>query len=98
MDSIVKVKRVFRNEPNELTNVPGDKKSSRAIVDLRTVSDYEEYKGDLAETGKAYTLVLVEFQMVSEYKIIEEDFDKFHALYLGYRKYIESKEGITKLN
>jgi len=98
MDSIVKVKRVFRNEVNELINAKGERKTSRAIVDLRTVSDYEEYKGDLAEAGKSYTLILVEFQMVSEYKIIEEDFDKFHSLYCNYRKYIESKEGITKLN
>jgi hypothetical protein len=98
MDSIVKVKRVFRNEANELTNRPGEKKSSKAIIDLRTVSDYEEYKGDLSEEGKSYTLVLVEFQMVSEYKIIEEAFERFHLLYLNYRRYIESKEGITKLN
>jgi hypothetical protein len=98
MDSIVKVKRVFRNEANELTNRPGEKKSSKAIIDLRTVSDYEEYKGDLAEDGKLYTLVLVEFQMVSEYKIIEEDFERFHDTYCKFRKYIEIKEGIIKHN
>lgn len=98
MDSIVKVRRVFRNEANELTNKLGEKKSSKAVIDLKTVSDYEEYKGDLAEDGKLYTLVLVEFQMVSEYKIIEEDFEKFHLLYSKFRKYIESKEGITNLN
>lgn len=98
MDSIVKVKRVFRNETNELTNQKGEKKFSKAVIDLRTVSDYEEYKGDLAVEGKSYTLVLVEFQMVSEYKVIEEDFEKFHETYCKFRKYIETKEGIIKHN
>lgn len=98
MESIVKVIRIFRNEPDNITGKPGEPRKSRGVVDLRSVSDYEEYKGELCEAGKDYTLILTEFNMVTEYKIIEMGFDKFHDMYCKYRKFMESKEGFLKMN
>lgn len=96
MDSIVKVKRIFRNE-NDLTG-KGETKRVDSIIDLSVVSDCEEYGGELGKPDVKYTIVLCEYELTTEYKIIEMEFNKFCEIYMAYRKYAESKVGITKLN
>lgn len=86
VESILKVKRIFK-ETNDLTN-QGRIYEVDSMIDFDYLSDYEEYKGDLAQEGKHYSIVLMEYNLTNEYKIIEMKFDDLHKIYREYKKSI----------
>jgi hypothetical protein len=104
MQTIIKAKRIFKPEPNPITNESMDVRVSDTIIDLTKVQDYEEYNGELKHTydskwiDKPMLLLLQEFKHVSDWKVILISFTEFHEIMEKYRVYINKIEGNNKLN
>lgn len=100
MDLYIKVNRISKTNPDHNLTGKSEVERYKTLIDLTKVEDYEEYKGDIAEEGKSYTLVLVEHRLSTEWKIIEYSFEEFHALYLKYQAYLDKLESTNfgKLN
>jgi len=93
--------RVYKTEPDNITNEVHIK-TSKVLVDLEYVVDYEEYVGDMKDhrgyKSKGMTIVTFEFNNTSDTKVILMEFDDFHKLRENFINYSESLEGIIKMN
>lgn len=97
MENYLKTKRILKTDPADSVVGNSERIITKCIIDFNKVSDYEEYKGDL-EGDKPLTLVLVEHNLVSEWKIIFYDFEDFHKLYLKWIDYVDSVIKGSNLN
>lgn len=101
MQTRIVTTRVYKTEPHNLTNEVHIK-TSKMILDLEYVVDYEEYVGDIKEhhgyKTKGMTIVTFEFGNSSDTKVILMEFDTFHKLREDYIAYSESLEGMIKMN
>jgi hypothetical protein len=97
MQTRVKTTRVFKTEPD--ISGKEELRFSRTMLDLATVSDYEEYSGSMINLEKRpMTTILCEFGTTFEYKVILMDFEEFHKLREKYILDVERNEGIRKQN
>ncbi len=93
--------RIYKTEPDSLTNEI-TVKTSKGMIDMEYVVDYEEYVGDIKEfrgyKSKPMLIVTFEYNLTSDTKVFLLDFDEFHKLREEYIYYSQSLEGIIKMN
>lgn len=101
MQTRILATRVYKTEPDALTNEISIKKS-KILIDFAYVVDYEEYVGDIKDMqgfkNKNMTTVYFEYALSSEYKVVMISFEEFHKMREDYIKWCETNEGIIKLN
>lgn len=99
METEIRCNRIYKYEDNETTREKGRIIISKGVINLYNVSDYEEYKGDLTKKEKRpMTLILTEYNLVSEWRVFLIDFEEFYKIMTSFKQWLEIQEGRIKLN